>query len=259
MLIGFFLFCFCFCIVFSHGNKEVFSCRGIQLCVEWFRSRGHRDITVFVPMWRKETSKIDAPITSQLFSMRLNDPRYPNRSQWNTLTSRWVEMLQRWWERNTDARHDGTGIDYYGYALQIRRFFSSWRRSARWCSHRRGRWAAAGWFATTTVTFCDWPPRRTASSFPTTTTAISSPRTPSIARSSRNASSCIRSSTTGSSRPIEFQLTMTQFWLMLQLKKHNKKTKRKTSGGYHQSLQDLPRVWLIWFDLIWFDLIWCQS
>ena len=47
---------------FSHGNKEVFSCRGIQLAVDWFRHRGHKDITVFVPQWRKETSRTDARI-----------------------------------------------------------------------------------------------------------------------------------------------------------------------------------------------------
>lgn len=53
----------------SHGNKEIFSCRGIQLCVDWFRARGHREITVFVPMWRKETSKIDAPIASKFVTV----------------------------------------------------------------------------------------------------------------------------------------------------------------------------------------------
>lgn len=47
----------------SHGNKEVFSCRGIQLAVEWFRDKGHKDITVFVPAWRKEQSRPDALIT----------------------------------------------------------------------------------------------------------------------------------------------------------------------------------------------------
>lgn len=47
----------------SHGNKEVFSCRGIQLAVEWFLEKGHKDITVFVPAWRKEQSRPDAPIT----------------------------------------------------------------------------------------------------------------------------------------------------------------------------------------------------
>lgn len=49
----------------SHGNKEVFSCRGIKLCVDWFRSRGHKEITVFVPKWRKESSRPDNPITDQ--------------------------------------------------------------------------------------------------------------------------------------------------------------------------------------------------
>ncbi|UYV71373.1 ZC3H12C [Cordylochernes scorpioides] len=39
-----------------HGNKEFFSCRGIQICVEWFKARGHREITVFVPRWRKEAA-----------------------------------------------------------------------------------------------------------------------------------------------------------------------------------------------------------
>lgn len=47
----------------SHGNKEVFSCRGIQLAVDWFLEKGHKDITVFVPAWRKEQSRPDALIT----------------------------------------------------------------------------------------------------------------------------------------------------------------------------------------------------
>lgn len=47
----------------SHGNKEVFSCRGIKICVDWFRARGHKEITVFVPRWRKEASRPDNPIT----------------------------------------------------------------------------------------------------------------------------------------------------------------------------------------------------
>ncbi|KAK4810128.1 hypothetical protein QYF61_009523, partial [Mycteria americana] len=48
-----------------HGNKEGFSCRGIQLAVDWFLEKGHKDITVFVPAWRKEQSRPDAPITDQ--------------------------------------------------------------------------------------------------------------------------------------------------------------------------------------------------
>lgn len=53
------LFCF------SHGNKEVFSCLGIQLAVNFFLERGHVDITVFVPSWRKEQPRPDVPITGE--------------------------------------------------------------------------------------------------------------------------------------------------------------------------------------------------
>lgn len=49
----------------SHGNKEVFSCRGIQLAVDWFKERGHKDIKVFVPLWRKEAPRFDSPITGR--------------------------------------------------------------------------------------------------------------------------------------------------------------------------------------------------
>ncbi|XP_032993387.1 probable ribonuclease ZC3H12B [Lacerta agilis] len=52
-------------VAMSHGNKEAFSCRGIQLAVDWFLEKGHKDITVFVPTWRKEQSRPDAPITDQ--------------------------------------------------------------------------------------------------------------------------------------------------------------------------------------------------
>ncbi|XP_071438762.1 endoribonuclease ZC3H12A-like isoform X2 [Hetaerina americana] len=52
-------------VAMSHGNKEVFSCRGIKLCVDWFKSRGHKEITVFVPKWRKEASRPYHHITDQ--------------------------------------------------------------------------------------------------------------------------------------------------------------------------------------------------
>uniref|UniRef100_A0A8C6TIW4 C3H1-type domain-containing protein n=1 Tax=Neogobius melanostomus TaxID=47308 RepID=A0A8C6TIW4_9GOBI len=58
-------------VAMSHGNKEVFSCQGIQLAVDWFLERGHRDITVFVPAWRKEQSRPDALITEQETLRRL--------------------------------------------------------------------------------------------------------------------------------------------------------------------------------------------
>lgn len=49
----------------SHGNKEVFSCQGIQLAVNFFLDRGHTSITVFVPSWRKELPRADAPLTGE--------------------------------------------------------------------------------------------------------------------------------------------------------------------------------------------------
>lgn len=52
-------------VAMSHGNKEVFSCLGIQLAVNFFLDRGHTDITVFVPSWRKEQPRPDVPITDQ--------------------------------------------------------------------------------------------------------------------------------------------------------------------------------------------------
>ncbi|XP_014825479.1 PREDICTED: probable ribonuclease ZC3H12C [Poecilia mexicana] len=58
-------------VAMSHGNKEVFSCQGIQLAVDWFVERGHQEVTVFVPAWRKEQSRPDAPITDQEILRRL--------------------------------------------------------------------------------------------------------------------------------------------------------------------------------------------
>ena len=53
-------------VAMSHGNPAgTFSCRGIKICVDWFMARGHKDITVFVPKWRKEASKVEAAITSK--------------------------------------------------------------------------------------------------------------------------------------------------------------------------------------------------
>ncbi|XP_062291384.1 endoribonuclease ZC3H12A [Scomber scombrus] len=52
-------------VAMSHGNKEVFSCLGIQLAVNFFLDRGHTQVTVFVPSWRKEQPRPDVPITDQ--------------------------------------------------------------------------------------------------------------------------------------------------------------------------------------------------
>ncbi|KAF3692176.1 Endoribonuclease ZC3H12A [Channa argus] len=58
-------------VAMSHGNKDVFSCRGIQLAVNFFLDRGHNAITVFVPSWRKEQPRLEAPITDQHTLMEL--------------------------------------------------------------------------------------------------------------------------------------------------------------------------------------------
>lgn len=52
-------------VAMGHGNKKVFSCRGIALCVDWFKQRGHKDVTVFVPKWRKESKRTDNLIKDQ--------------------------------------------------------------------------------------------------------------------------------------------------------------------------------------------------
>jgi ribonuclease ZC3H12 len=74
-------------VAMSHGNKEVFSCRGIALCVEWFKVRGHKDITVFVPKWRKENARPDNPIKDQDILNELEKERIlvytPSRSLTN--------------------------------------------------------------------------------------------------------------------------------------------------------------------------------
>lgn len=71
----------------SHGNKEVFSCRGIAICVDWFKQRGHKDITVFVPKWRKESARPDNPIKDQDILNELEKERIlvytPSRSLTN--------------------------------------------------------------------------------------------------------------------------------------------------------------------------------
>ena len=50
---------------FSHGNGTTFSCRGISIAVNYFLQRGHSEITVFVPQWRKEPSRPESPISDQ--------------------------------------------------------------------------------------------------------------------------------------------------------------------------------------------------
>ncbi|XP_071955607.1 uncharacterized protein [Antedon mediterranea] len=52
-------------IAMSFGRKEVFECRGIKIVVDWFKKRSHSTIIVFVPEWRKESSKPNTLIEDQ--------------------------------------------------------------------------------------------------------------------------------------------------------------------------------------------------
>ncbi|CAJ0575406.1 unnamed protein product, partial [Mesorhabditis spiculigera] len=52
-------------IAMTHGRKEVFSCAGIRDCVNFFLNRGHQDVLVFIPQFRKEAARADCPITDQ--------------------------------------------------------------------------------------------------------------------------------------------------------------------------------------------------
>ena len=49
----------------SHGNQQIFSCRGIKICLDWFLQRGHKDIYIFVPSWRKEAPNQENVISNQ--------------------------------------------------------------------------------------------------------------------------------------------------------------------------------------------------
>uniref|UniRef100_A0A8C1U546 KH and NYN domain containing n=1 Tax=Cyprinus carpio TaxID=7962 RepID=A0A8C1U546_CYPCA len=54
----------------SHGLGVFFSCRGIALAVQQFWTRGHREITVFVPQWRQ---KNNSNVKERQFLTELHD------------------------------------------------------------------------------------------------------------------------------------------------------------------------------------------
>ena len=50
-----------------HGNNKVFSCRGIRVCVDYFRARGHQTIIAFVPHFKGRRSQtVDMEVLDQL-------------------------------------------------------------------------------------------------------------------------------------------------------------------------------------------------
>ena len=55
------------------GNGKLFSCRGIKIVVQYFKKRGHHQITAFVPQWRRQAPRGDKPIVDQHILEELRD------------------------------------------------------------------------------------------------------------------------------------------------------------------------------------------
>ena len=59
-------------VAMSHGVNNVFSVRGIELTIDYFKSRGHKEIVAFLPQWR---SKYNQSSDKQLLD-KLESERY---------------------------------------------------------------------------------------------------------------------------------------------------------------------------------------
>ena len=67
----------CFSFLYNrHGNGRVFSCKGILIAVRWFLQKGHQQVNVFVPSWRKEASRPETPISDQEILYQLESDNY---------------------------------------------------------------------------------------------------------------------------------------------------------------------------------------
>ena len=62
-----------FFFISRHGNHKVFSCRGIELCINHFKQKGHTEITAFVPQWRTRSPQQNKPIKDQHILEKLRD------------------------------------------------------------------------------------------------------------------------------------------------------------------------------------------
>ena len=60
-------------LISRHGNHKVFSCRGIELCINYFKRKGHTQITAFVPQWRTRFPQQNKPIKDQHILEELRD------------------------------------------------------------------------------------------------------------------------------------------------------------------------------------------
>lgn len=80
-------------VAITHGGDgKTFSCKGIQICVDWFKSNGMEDITVFVPSWRKEIPRSDGsnPITDQHILTELEQKKIVSFTPSRTVAGRRV-------------------------------------------------------------------------------------------------------------------------------------------------------------------------
>ncbi|XP_067650737.1 NEDD4-binding protein 1-like [Haliotis asinina] len=62
-------------VAMFHGNSKVFSCKGIQIAVDYFLDRGHK-VTVFVPEWRKYRNYCDNKIRDQDILLKLEESEH---------------------------------------------------------------------------------------------------------------------------------------------------------------------------------------
>ncbi|XP_046560326.1 probable ribonuclease ZC3H12C [Haliotis rubra] len=62
-------------VAMFHGNNKVFSCKGIQIAVDYFLDRGHK-VTVFVPEWRKYRNYHDNKIRDQDILLQLEESEH---------------------------------------------------------------------------------------------------------------------------------------------------------------------------------------
>ncbi|XP_060080272.1 NEDD4-binding protein 1-like [Ylistrum balloti] len=63
-------------VAMTHGNGKIFSCRGIKICVDHFLKRGHKQVTAFVPEWRKYRPRMENPIREQNLLTELKEAGY---------------------------------------------------------------------------------------------------------------------------------------------------------------------------------------
>ncbi|KAK3578456.1 hypothetical protein CHS0354_038542 [Potamilus streckersoni] len=59
-------------VAMTHGNGKVFSCKGIEICVNYFQKRGHK-VMAFVPRWRTYRPTSENPIKDQEVLQKLKE------------------------------------------------------------------------------------------------------------------------------------------------------------------------------------------